>query len=356
MKIRTVKIEQLTGDEVTAWSAIQRSEPELASPFFRPEFAQAVAATRNDVEVAILEEEGRPVGFLPYQRSQWNVGRPVGGNLSDYHGLIAPAGASCDLIELLNVCGLRVWHFDHLPFGQPSFAPFVCRSADSSYIDLPDSSEDYFALRENGRRLKSEFGQKMRKLEREIGPLRFVADARDPQFVSKLIAWKSAKFHRMNTPNIFEYAWVRKLLENILAHESNEFSHFLSVLYAGDTIASIHFGIRSGTLLHGWFPAYNVELARYSPGILHWLETIKAARSIGIRRIDLGKGREAYKHRLATGATKIAEGAVDVKASAAAVRRAWWHTRECIRSSPLATHVDVPTRILYRMKHWLGAR
>jgi CelD/BcsL family acetyltransferase involved in cellulose biosynthesis len=356
MKIRTVTIEELTGDEIAAWSAIQRGEPALASPFFRPEFAQAVAAARSNVEVAILEETGRPIGFFPYQRSQWNVGRPVGGNLSDYHGLIAPARVNCDLIELLHVCGLRVWHFDHLPCDQASFASFIWRAADSSFVDVPDSIDVYFALRENGRRLKSEYGQKMRKLEREIGPLRLVANAADPEFVSTLIDWKSAQFRRMNTPDIFEYAWVSDLLEKLLVHESNDFSHFLSVLYAGDTVASIHFGMRSGALLHGWFPAYNVELARYSPGMLHWLETIKAARSIGIQRIDLGKGREAYKRRLMTGATKIAEGAVDVKASAAAVRRAWWHTRERLRNSPLATHVGIPARIAHRMKHWLGAR
>ena len=41
--------------------------PQLDNPFFRPEFTQAVAAVRDDVEVAVLEIQQQPVGFFPYQ-------------------------------------------------------------------------------------------------------------------------------------------------------------------------------------------------------------------------------------------------------------------------------------------------
>ena len=57
---------------------------------FGPEFTQAVAAVRGDVEVGVLEERGEPVGFFPFQRSRRNVARPVGGKMSDFQGLIAP--------------------------------------------------------------------------------------------------------------------------------------------------------------------------------------------------------------------------------------------------------------------------
>ena len=42
--IRIIKADQLTPDLVAAWSEIQRGNRCLASPFFRPEFTQAVAS------------------------------------------------------------------------------------------------------------------------------------------------------------------------------------------------------------------------------------------------------------------------------------------------------------------------
>ncbi len=123
MNIRAVSIGQLTSDEIAAWSAIQCAEPELASPYFRPEFSQAGCSVRDNVEVAVLEESGHPIGFLPYQRSRWNGGGPVGGHLSDFQGLIASAAVRVDPIEVLRSGGLRAWRFDQLVSGRASFAP-----------------------------------------------------------------------------------------------------------------------------------------------------------------------------------------------------------------------------------------
>jgi CelD/BcsL family acetyltransferase involved in cellulose biosynthesis len=356
MQIRTATLKQLTSEEVAAWNSIQRDEPELASPFFRPEFAQAVGSVRDDVEVAILEDAGRSFGFFPYQRSRWNSGRPVGSVLSDYHGLIAPARVGCDPTELLRGCGLNVLHFDHLIDASTSFAPFTWRQSDSWHIDVPETIDDYFAGRENGRSLKSEYGQKVRKLAREVGPVRYVAHSADPELLSTLVAWKTAQYRRTNVANVFGYAWVRDLLDKLMEYDSLDFSPAVSALYAGDTIASIHYGMRSRTLLHGWFPAYNVALARYSPGMLHWLETIRSAKSAGIHRIDLAAGRESYKQRLVTGATQTAQGTVDVRASTRAVRRAWWTARDHFRGSQLAAAGSVPAEIMFRVRHWLDAR
>src|SRR5687768_2053658 len=101
MNIRTVKYEQLTGDEIRAWSFIQCSEPTLVSPFFRPEFTQVVSQLRKHVEVAVLEDDGRPVGFFPFERKPWNRGLPVGTRMSDYHGIVAASNIEIDPIQLL---------------------------------------------------------------------------------------------------------------------------------------------------------------------------------------------------------------------------------------------------------------
>jgi CelD/BcsL family acetyltransferase involved in cellulose biosynthesis len=84
----------------------------------------------------------------------------------------------------------------------------------------------------------------------------------------------------------------------------------LSVLYAGDVVAGVHLGLRSGQVWHSWFPAYNPDLHRYSPGMLLMLELAKAAPALGIAEIDLGKGEARYKQALASGAVSLFEGRV----------------------------------------------
>src|SRR5436190_15608567 len=70
------------------WSELQRENRGLQSPYFRPEFTQAVARVRSDVEVAVFQAHDQVVGFLPFQRGPLNMGKPVGGKLCDFHGCI----------------------------------------------------------------------------------------------------------------------------------------------------------------------------------------------------------------------------------------------------------------------------
>jgi hypothetical protein len=46
----------------------------------------------SDVEVAVLIVEGEIVGFFPFQGSRWNIGKPVGGPLCDFQGVIVRQG------------------------------------------------------------------------------------------------------------------------------------------------------------------------------------------------------------------------------------------------------------------------
>jgi CelD/BcsL family acetyltransferase involved in cellulose biosynthesis len=78
--IHLTKIRDLTAPQLSAWQEIQQSTPLYESPYFRPEFAQAVAAVRSDVEVAVLRDAEKNVGFFPFQRGKLNLGKPVGGS------------------------------------------------------------------------------------------------------------------------------------------------------------------------------------------------------------------------------------------------------------------------------------
>ncbi len=356
MNIRNITVDRLSSGEVATWSAIQRANPLLASPYFRPEFTQAVAAVRNDVEVAVLEDSGRPVGFFPFQRTPWNAGRPVAGRLSDYHALIAHEDVDCDPVALVRACRLSSWHFDHLVGAHASFAPFAWSSADSPYIDLSDGFEAYMRQQGGVRGVMSEYGQKKRKLEREVGPVRFEEHVADSAILSTLIQWKTDQYLRTKVDNIFAFPWVINLLERIMEFNGEFIAPVLSVTYVADKIAAINFGMRSGEVLHPWFPAYNVELSRYSPGTLHWIATMQAAEGMGIRRIDLVSGGETYKQRFMSGAIRVTQGAIDPRPSMAVARRAWRRTREYVRSTPMYSRVRGPVRMLHNMKAWLELR
>jgi CelD/BcsL family acetyltransferase involved in cellulose biosynthesis len=360
MNVRTVKYEHLTEEEIAAWSQIQTREPALSSPYFRPEFTEAVAAVRDDVEIGVLDNGSGAVGFFPFQRTWWGTGRPVGGIMSDFQGLIASAENGCDPIQLQQGCRLRAWHFDRVPTTQRWFARFAWRRSESPYIDLRNGFEAYVAGKDNGRRLMADYGQKVRKLAREVGPVRYVARIKDDDIFATLIAWKSDQYRRTNKRNVFWSGWTRGLLEKIRGYDSPMFAPDLSALYAGDAIAAIHFGMRSGGVLHAWFPAYNPELAKYSPGFLHWIETMKSAERLGIERIDLGKapenGQSRFKRRLMTGAQFVFEGAVELRPGVAGARMALRSLRDRAMGSPLARPARVQVRTFRRMRHWLDAK
>jgi CelD/BcsL family acetyltransferase involved in cellulose biosynthesis len=106
-------------------------------------------------------------------------------------------------------------------------------------------------------------------------------------------------------------------------------------LYVGDRLAAARLDLQSAGVLHVWILAYDVSLASYSPGSLLLVESARSAQSLGIKRIDLGKGQERYKQQFMSGATAVAEGSVDLRPITSTIRRSWSRTREFVRTSPL---------------------
>jgi hypothetical protein len=71
--------------------------PALVSPYLSPEFTQLMAAVRDDVFVAVLEQQGEAVGYFPYQRGALRIGKPVGGVMSGV--AVAPLPAELALTD-----------------------------------------------------------------------------------------------------------------------------------------------------------------------------------------------------------------------------------------------------------------
>jgi CelD/BcsL family acetyltransferase involved in cellulose biosynthesis len=102
------------------------------------------------------------------------------------------------------------------------------------------------------------------------------------------------------------------VLHDIHRTQNEDFSGALSLLYAGDRMIAGHFGMRSDSVWHYWFPAYDAMLAKYSPGIVLLLKMIEHACEAGISTIDLGKGMSPYKKRFMNAQVDVSSGSVEL--------------------------------------------
>src|SRR6185295_6906115 len=131
MNVEVIKPNELTAELLARWDEIQSHNAALSNPYFRPEYAKAIARLRNDVEIAVLEQHGLPCGFFAYQRDRWNGAAPVGGRISDYQGVVAVPDLKWTADELLKKARLRGFRFDHLLAGQAEWSAGVAKVHDS---------------------------------------------------------------------------------------------------------------------------------------------------------------------------------------------------------------------------------
>lgn len=299
------------------WLEMRRDNPDLASPYFHPKFTGIInEASPQSVEIAVLHERHGVTAMLPFQRLEKGIGVPVGHFLSDYHGLICRPGFRCDLREVIKACRLSIFDFDHAPTLQTSFSPFTRTVEPSPQIDLSAGADSYLMT---NKAVKSD-RIKIRRIERDLGPLRLVAHSTDEIAWMQFCSWKSQQFERTNVRDIFVIPWVQAVLREVHATQDRDFSGMFTLLYAGPHLVAAHFGMRSGPLLHSWFPTYDPALSAYSPGVLLWIKLIEAAAGLRITKIDFGKGMHQGKRRFMNSSCEVASGSVELP-SATSLRR-----------------------------------
>lgn len=346
MDIKIVQPEELTADQKEVWCRMMGPEKGTDSPFFHPDYLVLLGNFRKSVRVAIIKENSSLVGFFPFER-HGEVGRPPGIKLTDFQGIISHSGNPIDTRKLLTGCNLVCHHFDHIVACQPLFQKYHYKVEDSLYMDLSRGYENYVAEnKKSGSKLISRLSRFKRKLEREIGPSRFTWNSTDEQDFQTLLRLKSAQRKQTRTFDILQFEWVKAFLNQIRKMDSPDFGGVLSTLHVQDRLVAVHLGIRTKDVLHYWFPAYEYEFSKYSPGLLLHLAFTKAAAESGIIRIDLGKGDDFHKKGLGSGSIPVALGAVDRSSFRHHGRKLWFRMREQLRNSPLRGPVQIPKRII----------
>lgn len=338
MRVTVVPAAQLGSTLIRRWEQLQEINLELASPFFRPEFTMAASAVYPGIRVGILEKAGRVVGFFPFQGGWGGAARPVAQAVADYQGVVIDPAVQWDPAELIRGCGLSSWEFNCLIASQLPFQRHHAHVRNANVIDLGEGWEAY-RRRHVGRDLE----KKMRRCEREAGSLRFEIRNTDPAALQMLIQLKRRQYASKNRHDVLRRKTVRQLLEKIHAINGVGFAGMLSILRAGDAVIAAHFGMRSRTVWHHWFPAYDERFKKYSPGLLMLVKMIEAAEGLGIRFIDMGGGDEPYKLPFANRTIPIADGRVG-RSLPAMLRRGLYQAQQHITH----TFLEAPVRNSYR--------
>ena len=330
---RRVRPAELTPGEIERWRGMQQGNDALRSPYYCPEFSLIVGEQRPDAAVTVIEEAGRVVGFFPFQAGRLGLGHPIGGILSDHHGVITEAGVVVDIRRLLRASRLRRWTFLELDTTQPGLDRYARGSATSPLVDLSDGFDDYVAHQGTQTDFFRRTFAKQRRLERAVGPVRFEARTTSHDVLDQLRTWKSAQYIASGFYDLLAEPWVIGLTDAVATAEAPGFRGMLSALYVGDELIAAHLGMASSSVWHYWLPSYSLDYSRYSPGTILLASMIRHAPTIGLHELDLGTGEDPYKDRVANDAVELVSGSAEPTVAHRTVGRIADRTIEALRRS-----------------------
>ncbi|QDU81311.1 hypothetical protein Pla110_30520 [Polystyrenella longa] len=336
MQFQLVSIEELTDSLRQTWLEWVRSDLQYMSPYFHPDFAFNMAQVRDDVRLILFCEEDEVVGILPIHLKEGNSAAPIGDTMSDYHGVISGKPLKFDLRQLLRETSINSFYFDHLLAAQTSFEPYSWEQSTSPYMDLSNGFEAYEKqCKQGGTSFYKNLLRNERKMLREVGEPRIVEFSDDETVMDRLLELKSQQYERTRQLDLTQIKWMTDSIRQIWKFRSDDFSGILSVLYVDDKLLAMHFGIKTRDALHWWFPTYEPEYRRYSPGLLLLLHLARS-QDLGLKYIDLGKGPEEYKTKMNTGETKLFEGGIDQRTIRRWLYQNIHHTRKWVHNTPAA--------------------
>jgi CelD/BcsL family acetyltransferase involved in cellulose biosynthesis len=341
---KVTRLDVLGGKDLDAWHSFHATNPLLDSPYFHPQFAQAVHASGREVRVVTLTaRDGGTRALLAFHQDGTRI-RPVGWPGADFQGALLAAGDGLRPLELLPA-DASSFEFDHLVETSDGFKPWITGRSASPFMDVSGGLDSY--LGRASRSGKDNMGQARRraaKAERELGPVTFVQDSSDERLLDRVIELKRSQYAATGARDYFADSSRRELLLSLLRTRDSSFGGLLSTLHAGEHLIAAHFGLKAGKVLHWWFPVYDPSFANLAPGWILLREIVAAAPLLGIDRIDLGRGDDEYKRRAKTGETTVCQGLVTRSTIRLALKRAKISSIAAAKSSPLGPRLQAAAR------------
>jgi hypothetical protein len=138
--------------------------------------------------------------------------------------------------------------------------------------------------------------RKRKKLERDLGPVRFVFDDERPEVFERCVRWKSSQYVATGLKDMFADPLNVEMFRQL--HQKKVV--VVSSLSAGDTLVAVHFGGLADNRHYWWVPAYDPAQSKYSPGRLMLEAILEESYRAKHSEFDFLIGDEAYKWHYAT--------------------------------------------------------
>ncbi len=318
--IEVIEPSALGPAEQALWASFRAASPSLANPYFDIRYALTAGRICPGAQVAVLYSGDRIDGFLPFQRRGGLI-QPLGAPLTDYHGIIGRPGVEIDLAEVVRDLGAARFRFNGLKTGA---APKGAAAHQAVVADLSNGFDAYVEARRaagHGDFFKDK-RRRLKNLERDHAPVAFSFGGGDHAALDFILELKRDQLRRDGQHDVFDCGWTERLLRTLLDHPDPDFGARIAVLRAGDAIVAAEIGLISGGAYHLWFPVYDPAYARYSPGQLMTLETLRAASELGVASVDFGPAGETYKRAFADAGETVYEGDILSSPMVAAVSTA----------------------------------
>ena len=259
MKGTLISGRELSEDLVSIWIELQQANPDLASPFFHPAFTKAIAAVRHDVEVAVLQSEGKIVAFFPFQRETWR-----GRSTSWRHNLglswaYLQTRFSIFAARTFRPDRLIAWEFDHLPASQVSFKPF--RWCNRTFT--PDRSIPGYGVRSSIARGPAPSKSRRSTVSCGVLNVRWAITVRTRvdrcMALSTVLNWKSNQYRKTGKPDLLAPGWVRRAVERHFRNARTRVFRCTFIALRGRSSGRWALCIWSRQAWHYWFPSYDLR-------------------------------------------------------------------------------------------------
>jgi CelD/BcsL family acetyltransferase involved in cellulose biosynthesis len=311
-KVDVIEASHLSDDVRKAWHDLRAQNSDLWSPYFDIRLFDVLAKHAPHPRLAIVSQGSKITGLLPFQGKSGGLARPLGAPMSDQHDVLCAQGSSLDLAQIIAKMSVSGFRFSGLRHEVPT--ALNSEVSTCHVADLSDGVDAYVTWRKanwNDQVKKNE--RRKRQGEREWGPMRIVtACPKTSDAFEKLMAWKQAKYIETNRHNVLGVPWISAVLRDLYQSPEPNFVGEITQLYFGDHLAALEFGLRAGTAMHSWFPAFDIAYGKVSPGILLMDGMIEACGHRGILKVDLGPGFDQYKRHASNAPVQVWSGTLPI--------------------------------------------
>lgn len=312
MRVTIVRPAELGPSEAVRWAEFQQSSALASNPFYSLTYMQAVGHARANARIAVAEDDGKIVAFIPYQLGSRKVAMPIDGLWTTLDGLISP-NVPLDVRSMVRKAGLRGLRFLHAPAEQKALDPYRYggnyHDTDIPIIDVSAGYGAYLASMSDAVKERiSRTARYRRALGRNVGPVTFDWNSASLENLDRLLAWKSVQHDSvrqwLSDPASLDF------VRDLTFTKSDDCAGIISVLSAGERPIAILLSLRRQQTLSAWITGYDPDFSRYSPGMIKWLAVAEEANRQDVTRVDLGWGENRYKSRLGNASYAVSGGAI----------------------------------------------